>query len=68
MKLPDVHGMGKGLEPTIQPEKQVLKLFVVTKVKEVSQIKSRLGQGRASLRGKIKTPVFPLVNKPIGHM
>ena len=47
IKLPEVHGIGKGLDPNIQLEKQVMKPIAVTKVKEVYQIKPILGQGRA---------------------
>ena len=65
IKLPEVHGIGKGLDPNIQPEMHVLKPLVVTKAKEVSQIKPRLGQERAGLRCKIKTPAPPLISKPI---
>ena len=46
IKLPDVHGISKRTDLNIQPEKQVIKPIAVTKVKEVSQIKLRLGQGR----------------------
>ena len=56
IKLPDIHGIGKSLDPNVQPEKQVIKPMN-TKAKEVSQIKPRLGQGRAGLRCKIKTPI-----------
>ena len=62
--LVEVHGVGKGLYPNIQPEKQVIKPVAVTKVKEVSEIKPRLGQGRAGLRHKIKVPVSPQISKP----
>ena len=55
IKLPEVHGIGKGLDPNIQPEKQTLKPIVVTKAKEVCQINPRLGQGRAGLRCKNKS-------------
>ena len=65
IKPPKVHGVGKGLEPRIQIKKQVIKLIMITKSKEVSQIKSRLGQGKAGLRHKIKTPIQTLINKPI---
>ena len=47
IKLPEVHGVSKGLDPNVQPEEQVIKPIVVTKMKEVSLINSRLGQGRA---------------------
>ena len=63
IKLPEVHGIGKGLYPNVQPEKQIIKPTMVTKTKEVSQLKPRLGQGRADLRHKIKTPIP--INKPI---
>ena len=65
IKLPDVHGVGKGSDPNIQPEKQFLKPLVVKKVKEVSQTKPMLGQGRAGLRYKIKMSASPLASKPI---
>ena len=42
--------------------------IAVTKEKEVSQIKQRLGQGRAGLRCKIKTPVLPLISKHIAQV
>ena len=57
IKLPKVHDIGKGLNPNIQPEKQAVKPIAVTNLKEVSQAKPRLGQGRAWLRHKIKTPI-----------
>ena len=38
IKLTEVHGIVKGLDPNIQPEKQVMKPIAVTKVKEVPQI------------------------------
>ena len=34
IKLPEVHGIGKGLDPNIQPEKQVLRPLVVKKQKK----------------------------------
>ena len=37
IKLPDVHGIGKSLDPNIQPEKQVAKPIVVTKAKEYNR-------------------------------
>ena len=37
-KLPEVHGVGKSLDPDMQPEKQVIK-SLVSKVNEISQIK-----------------------------
>ena len=61
IKLPEVHGIGKSLDPNIKPEKQVAKPIAVTKAKEVLQTKPKLGQGRARLRHKIKT----LISKPL---
>ena len=57
IKLPEVHGIGKSLDLNTQPEQQVVKPIAVTKAREVSQIKPRLGQGRAGLRCKIKTQI-----------
>ena len=48
IKLPEVHSVSKGLYLNIQPEKQVTKPLV----KEISQIKQRIGQGRARSRWK----------------
>ena len=66
--MPEVHVIGKGLDPNIKPEKQVMKPIAVTKVKEVFQIKLRLGQGRAGLRCKIRTQIFTLISKPIAQV
>ena len=49
IKLPEVHGIGKGLDMNIHPEKQVVKPI------------ARLGQGRAGLRHKIKTKISILL-------
>ena len=57
-KLPEVHFIGKGLDPNVQPEKHVIQPIADMKMKEVSQIKPRLGQGRAGLRCKIKTLIL----------
>ena len=65
IKLAEVHGVGKGLDLNIPPEKQVVKPIVAAEVKGISQIKPRLGQGRAGLRQKIKTPVPTWISKPI---
>ena len=40
-------------------------MIAVTKVKEVLQIKPRLGQGGAGLRHKIKMPMSQLISKSI---
>ena len=65
IKLPDVHGIGKKTYPNVLPDKQVIKPIRVTRPKEVSQIKPRLGQGREGLRHKIKIPIPTPINKPI---
>ena len=64
ISLPEVHGIGKGLDLNVLPEKQVIRPVITTEVKAVSQIKPRLGQDRAGLRQKIKIPMPP-INKPI---
>ena len=56
IKLPEVHGISKGLDPKIQPEKQIPKpLF-----KETPQVKPKIGQGRAGSRWK-KPPINQLI-------
>ena len=65
ISLPEVHGLGKGLNPNIRPEKQVIRPNIASEVKGVSQIKPRLGQGRAGTKWKIKLPVSPPFNRPI---
>ena len=58
IKLPEVHGFSKSLDPNVQPEKQIAKpLF-----KETLQVKPRTGQGCAGLRQK-----KPLINQPIAQ-
>ena len=44
IKLPDVHGVSKNLNPNIQPEKQATRPL---KGNEILQEKPRIGQGRA---------------------
>ena len=65
ISLPEVHGICKGLDPNLFPEKQVIKSIIISEAKETYQIKPRSGQGRAGLRWKTKLPMSPLVNKPI---
>ena len=56
IKLPEVHGISKSFDPTIQPETQVAKpLF-----QEASLVKPRIGQGRVESRQK-----KPLINQLI---
>ena len=37
IKLTEVHGIGKGWDPNIQPEKQAMKPILATKVKEFNR-------------------------------
>ena len=65
IKLPEVHKVDKGINPHVQPEKQILKPIIVSpEVKTLTWKKPRLGQGRAGLRRKVKmlTPLQP--NRP----
>ena len=57
IKLPEVHGVGKKLDPNILAEKQIIKPIATSEEKGTSQIKPRLGQGREGLKCKIKTAV-----------
>ena len=47
--LPEIHGISKGLDPNIQPGKQVMKPSV-SKTNEISNVKPRRGQGRAGIK------------------
>ena len=49
VKLSEVHGVDKGINPDIKPERQVLKSQSVAE-------KSTLGKGREGFRRKIKAP------------
>ena len=65
ISLPEVHGIGKGLNLNKLPGKQVIKPIITSEVKGISQIKPWLGQGRAGLRRKIKLWMSPTITKPI---
>ena len=68
MTLPEVHGVDKGIDPNIKLEKQVIKQIISYETKCVSQIKPRLGEGRAGIKQKkktIKLPVSPPSDNPI---
>ena len=63
VKLPEVHGVGKGLDPNILSEKQIIQPLVSkVKVQQITQVKPRLGQGRAGLRC-----TKPKINQPIAQ-
>ena len=61
--LPEVHGIGRGLDPNIRPERQVIKPIITSEAKGVYQIKPRLGQSGAGIKWKIKLPVSPPLDK-----
>ena len=60
IKLPEIHGANKGLDPHVQPGKQrplpSLSIHSIDKGLPTHPIsKPRIGQGRAGLRRKVKT-------------
>ena len=58
IKLPEVHGMRKNLDPNIKPEKQhanPIKVIVV---------KLHIGQDRAGLKRKRSDPINQTINPP----
>ena len=57
IKMPEEHGIGKGIDLNILQEKQVIQPIAVMKMK----IKPRLGQGRAGLRRKIRALISTLI-------
>ena len=58
IKLPEVHGMGKNLDPNIKPEKQH------ANSKQGSVERLHTGQGRAGLRRKKPDPINQTINQP----
>ena len=58
IRLPEIHGANKGLDPHVQPGKQVsFPIQTVNKGMPTHPIpKPRIGQGRAGLRRKVKAP------------
>ena len=58
IKLSEVHGMGKNLDPNIKPEKQ----HVNSKQGSVERLHT--GQGRAALRRKKPDPINQKINQP----
>ena len=57
IRLPEIHGANKGLDPHIQPGKQ--KMFPIQTINKRMPThpfpKPRIGQGRARLRRKVNT-------------
>ena len=58
IKLPEVHGMGKNLDPNIKPEKQHANPI------KGSVVKPCIGQGRAGLKRKRSDPINQTMNSP----
>ena len=52
----EVHGVDKGVDPSVKPEKQILKPTKLA-TEPNPQSKPRLGQGRAGPRRKVKITV-----------
>ena len=57
IKLMDVHGMGKNLDPNLKPEKQH------TISKQGSKERPHIGQGRAGSRRKRPDPINQSINQ-----
>ena len=58
IKLLEVHGMGKNLDPNLKPEKQH------TIPKQGSKERPHIGQGRAGSRRKRPDPINQSINQP----
>ena len=58
IKLPEVHGMGKNLDPNLKPEKQY------TIPKQGNMERPCIGQGRAGSRRKRPDPINQAINQP----
>ena len=58
IKLPEVHGMGKKLDPNLKPEKQ----HAISKQGNMERLHT--GQGRAGLRRRRSDPINQPINQP----
>ena len=58
IKLPEVHGMRKNLDPNIKPEKQHANPI------KGSAVTLHIGQGRAGLKRKRSGPINQIINQP----
>ena len=58
IKPPEVHGMGKNLDPNMKPEKQH------ANSKQGSVERPCTGQGRAGLKRKKPDPINQIINQP----
>ena len=59
IKLPEVHGVQKGLDPNLRPEKQ----HVISK--QVKSERLQMGQGRVGSRRRKPDPVNQAINQPL---
>ena len=65
INLAELHGVDKGINPHVRPEKQTLKpTTVMPETKTPTWTKPRLGQGRVGLRRKAKSVTSLQPNKP----
>ena len=63
--LPAVHRVDKGINPSVKPEKQAMEPKIVTTgVKVPTQIKPRIGQGRADFRRNVNISTPPHLISP----
>ena len=58
IKLPEVHGVGKNLDPNLKPEKQ----HAISKQGNMERLHT--GQGRAGLRRRRSDPINQPINQP----
>ena len=58
IKLPEVHGMGKNLDPNLEPERQ----YAISKQGSMERLHA--GQGRTGLRRKRPDPINKPINQP----
>ena len=58
VKFPEIHGMGKNLDPNLKPEKQ----HAISK--QGSMERPHTGQGRAGIRRKRPDPINQPINQP----
>ena len=58
IKLPEVHGVRKNLDPNMEPKKQHANPF------KCSVVKLHIGQGRAGLKRKRSDPINETINPP----
>ena len=58
IKLLDIHGVGKNLDPNLKPEKQH------AMPKQGSMERPHIGQGRAGSRRKRPDPIIQPINQP----